>query len=336
MATLPTFRNGRIALPLGIVLLALLFLFLAVTASQQRDVQWREQLFNEARADLSVLEQVRHAMRGEARIAVYSLSQDPNLLRLIRRINTLVREHGRAHPDVLRLRAQLAENIDGFWQLLRQAGATELQVHLTEDRTTLLRMQNQDIWGDQHDDSDPLYQSVINNPAIRSGLALHHNDASESAVAPLFAEDSPDSPLIATLQVGFPAFVDGPINHSEGLSLLLDASSIAPGTRRRPMPLLGQGRWLQVEQRGGPMPPGLSDALETLDRQTPERLYSNSEGTWLLSLLPLEALVDGVPSSAPQPGALVLWRDISAEAAAHVREQRQLALWPSAKRSPRR
>ena len=39
MATLPTFRNGRIALPLGIVLLALLFLFLAVAASQQRDAQ---------------------------------------------------------------------------------------------------------------------------------------------------------------------------------------------------------------------------------------------------------------------------------------------------------
>ena len=96
MATLPTFRNGRIALPLGIVLLALLFLFLAVAASQQRNAQWREQLFNEARRDLSVLEQARQAMRGEARIAVYSLSQDPDVLRLIRRINTLIREHGRA------------------------------------------------------------------------------------------------------------------------------------------------------------------------------------------------------------------------------------------------
>ena len=325
MATLPTFRNGHTALPLGIILLALLFLFLAVAASQQRDAQWREQLFNEARRDLSVLEQARQAMRGEARIAVYSLSQDPDVLRLIRRTNTLIREHGRAHPEVLRLRAQLAEDLDGFWQLLRQAGAEELQVNLIEDRSTLLRMRERDVWGDQHDEGNPLNQLVIDDPAIRSGLTLHYDNASESAVAPLLADNRPDSPLIATLQVSFPALVDGPIDRSEGLSLLLEADSVPAGSLKHSMPLLGQGRWLQVEKHGAAMPPGVSDALGTLDQRTPERLYSNSDGTWLLSLLPLEAVADEQPADTPAPTALVLWRDISTQAAAHLREQRQLA-----------
>lgn len=254
MAKLKTLRNGRIALPFGILLLALCFLFLAHSAWQQREAHWRDQLFLDARAQLNGMRHAQQAMRGEAQIAVYSLREDPDIQRLIRRICLLIDQHGRGHPEVQRLRAQLISDLDGFWHLLQQAGAKELQIHLAADQTALLRMQNPESWGDRHDAARPLLRSVAASGIQQSGLTLHLHGASESAVAPIMADDSPDSPPVATLQIGFPAFTASPASQSEGLALLIDSATLAPGALRSPLPALGRGRWLLADELGGPLP----------------------------------------------------------------------------------
>lgn len=324
MAKPKTSRNGRIALPLGILLLALCFLFLAYSAWQQREAQWRDHLFLDARAQLNGMHHAQHAMRGEAQIAVYSLREDPDVRRLIRRIHTLIEQHGRGHPEVQRLRAQLIQDLDGFWHLLQQAGAKELQIHLAADQTALLRMQSPETWGDRHDAARPLLRSVAASGTQQSGLTLHLDGASESAVAPILADDTPDSPAIATLQVGFPAFSAGEPDSGEGLALLIDSSALAPGAMRSPLPALGHGRWLLADQIGGPLPNWLSEALSNLDSDQPERLYTNSNGTWLLSLIPIDAVTRG-QTNGKQASAMLLWRDITARATSHLQEQQQLA-----------
>ncbi|WP_341706710.1 PAS domain-containing protein [Halopseudomonas sp.] len=324
MAKLKTLRNGRIALPFGILLLALCFLFLAHSAWQQREAHWRDQLFLDARAQLNGMRHAQQAMRGEAQIAVYSLREDPDIQRLIRRICVLIDQHGRGHPEVQRLRAQLISDLDGFWHLLQQAGAKELQIHLAADQTALLRMQNPESWGDRHDAARPLLRSVATSGIQQSGLTLHLHGASESAVAPILADDHPDSPPVATLQIGFPAFTASPASQSEGLALLIDSATLAPGTLRSPLPALGRGRWLLADELGGPLPDWLSEALSTLDSEHPEQLYSTSNGTWLLSLIQVDAVTRG-QTNGNKPAAMLLWRDISARAAAHQQEQQQLA-----------
>ncbi|MEL0166542.1 MAG: PAS domain-containing protein [Pseudomonadaceae bacterium] len=324
MAKLKTLRNGRLALPLGILLLALCFLFLAYSAWQQRETQWRAQLFSDARVQLNGMRNAQQAMRGEAQIAAYSLREDPDVRRLIRRIHLLIQQHGRGHPDVQRLRAQLIQDLDGFWHLLQQAGAKELQIHLAADQTALLRMQNLDTWGDRHDAARPLLRSVAASGAQQSGLTLHLDGVSESAVAPILADDSPDSPTIATLQVGFPAFTTSQPGSAEGLVLLIDGAAQASGALRSPLPALGGGKWLLADEVGGPLPDWLGAVLSELDSDQPERLLSNSSGTWLLSLLPVDAVTEGQPSGK-QAAAILLWRDISARAATHLQEQQQLA-----------
>ena len=139
-------RNGRIALPLGMLLLTLCFLYLGISAWQERDRTWRAQQYGRAEAALRDLQQEQQSLRLQARIAAFSLSEDPDTLRLLRRISYLVRLHGLQDPEVARLRSQLQDDLGGFWQLLQQAGAKELQIHLAPDGVALLRMQRPERW----------------------------------------------------------------------------------------------------------------------------------------------------------------------------------------------
>ncbi|GGE34834.1 hypothetical protein GCM10007421_05770 [Halopseudomonas oceani] len=323
MATPKPLRNGRIALPLGIMLLALFFLFLASSAWQQRDEQWRTDLFIDARAELRALEHTQQAKRGEAQIAVYSLTEDPDTQRLVRRVDELIRQHGRAHPEVQRLRAQLIGDLDGFWELLKQAGARELQIHSSADQTALLRMQDPYRWGDRNDVDRPLLRAASNGSAA-SGLELYQHGSSESAIAPIFASDAADSPQIATLQVGFPGLPEISLGPAERIALLVNSKALASEAGSWPLQPLAHGRWLLADHSGGRVPGWLSDALATLNADQLERIYSNQQGTWLLSLRPLDAVIHH-PTGGMQPAALLLWRDISQEAAAHQSQQRQLA-----------
>ena len=62
-------RNGRIALPLGMLLLTLCFLYLGISAWQERDRTWRAQQYGRAEAALRDLQQEQQSLRLQARIA---------------------------------------------------------------------------------------------------------------------------------------------------------------------------------------------------------------------------------------------------------------------------
>ena len=214
-------RNGRIALPLGMLLLTLCFLYLGISAWQERDRTWRAQQYGRAEAALRDLQQEQQSLRLQARIAAFSLSEDPDTLRLLRRISYLVRLHGLQDPEVARLRSQLQDDLGGFWQLLQQAGAKELQIHLAPDGVALLRMQRPERWADPQDARRSLLRRSQQEGATVDGLALYPEGASESAVVPVFASQAPNSRVIATLQVGFSVFAQHRDDGQQALALLV-------------------------------------------------------------------------------------------------------------------
>ena len=305
-------RNGRIALPLGMLLLTLCFLYLGISAWQERDRTWRTQQYGRAEAALRDLQQEQQSLRLQARIAAFSLSEDPDTLRLLRRISYLVRLHGLQDPEVARLRSQLQDDLGGFWQLLQQAGAKELQIHLAPNGVALLRMQRPERWADPQDARRSLLRRSQQEGATVDGLALYPEGASESAVVPVFASQAPNSRVIATLQVGFSVFAQHRDDGQQALALLVRPADKLAST----LPSVQTDRWLLADSPGPVKLDVLRRAAQALNGANGPQLFRHDDRVWLADLLP-RAAYRVEPSAGLDDAAVLLWRDISDAYADH-------------------
>ncbi|MGB7387267.1 MAG: hypothetical protein WA929_06685, partial [Pseudomonas neustonica] len=113
-------QTGRLVLLVGGVALGLFFLFLAVSAWQQREQQWQSQQANEAAIIQLSIAQSQLALRNQALMAARTLAEDPDTRRLIRRIKTLTVSQPDNRTDILRLRAQLRRDLNGVWSILQR------------------------------------------------------------------------------------------------------------------------------------------------------------------------------------------------------------------------
>ncbi|SFL91964.1 PAS domain S-box-containing protein [Halopseudomonas pachastrellae] len=305
-------RNGRLALPLGMLLLTLCFLYLGISAWREHDRTWQAQQYGRAEAALRDLQQEQQSLRLQARIAAFSLSEDPDTLRLLRRIAYLVRLHGLQDPEVKRLRSQLENDLSGFWQLLQQAGAKELQIHLAPDGVALLRMQRPERWADLQDAKRSLLLRSQQEGTAVDGLALYPEGASESAVVPVFASQAPDSRVIATLQVGFPVFAQHRDNGQQSLALLVRPEDELASA----LPNVQTGRWLLADSTGPVNLGVLRRATQALNGNGGPQIFMHDHHVWLADLHPRAAYRVGT-SAALDDAALLLCRDISDAYAAH-------------------
>ncbi|WVM90284.1 hypothetical protein UMZ34_08695 [Halopseudomonas pachastrellae] len=288
-------RNGRLALPLGMLLLTLCFLYLGISAWREHDRTWQAQQYGRAAAALRDLQQEQQSLRLQARIAAFSLSEDPDTLRLLRRIAYLVRLHGLQDPEVKRLRSQLENDLSGFWQLLQQAGAKELQIHLAPDGVALLRMQRPERWADLQDAKRSLLLRSQQEGTAVDGLALYPEGASESAVVPVFASQAPDSRVIATLQVGFPVFAQHRDNGQQSLALLVRPEDELASA----LPNVQTGRWLLADSTGPVNLGVLRRATQALNGNGGPQIFMHDHHVWLADLhpRPRTALAPAPPST---------------------------------------
>ncbi|UJJ33103.1 PAS domain-containing protein [Halopseudomonas maritima] len=316
--------NGRIALALGMLLVTLCFLYLGTSAWQHREEEWRNLQYQTVDGDLRRLQQQEEALRQQAKIAVFGLSEDPDLRRLLRRVAYLVEHYGLDDPEVARLRAQIAKDLSGFWQLLQQAGAKELQIHLAPDSTALLRMQRPERWGDRADSKHPLLQYSQQHGERADGLALYPGGTSESAVAPVFASDASGSRVIATLQVGFPTFAQYTGPTDQALALLVRPFHLDGHQHDSPLHKIDTGRWLLADSPGTVDLEMLNQAAQVTRSIANPHLFKHGEQLWLASLLPRAAYTLNV-NEAEHPAALMLWRDMTEAYTAHRHDLLHLA-----------
>lgn len=331
-------RNERPLLLVGVILLALFFAFLAWSDLNQRDDLWQQQMRAQSDIQRIAVEQSQLALQRQALLAAHSLAEDPDTLRLIRRIASLQRSNGIDDPVLASLRAQLHDDLSGFWRILEDAGANQLHVHLAPGAVSLLRMHRPDHWADSLEDVRPMIALVQAHGLALSGMETGRHGSGMRGIVPITRTGDSASDVIASLEVGFGMLPELRVLDAElqaGLSLLLNRTLLddivldqeAAGL----VQLQGSEWWLDQTSR--------TEALQWLSSATLRQALRQGESAelavdghyYLLTSVPL---VDFQSRRDAQgnPSALVLvWRDISALWAQQQSEKhRALLTWLAA------
>ncbi|MGE4408748.1 PAS domain-containing sensor histidine kinase [Pseudomonas sp.] len=314
---------------IGSLLLALLFGSLAFNDYQARDAAWRLEIETHGELQSLALQSAQLSQLRQADMVATALAGNAEVLRRMRRIDTLLRNgtpQDSARIDALRqrLRATLAP----AWESMQRHQALHLQLWDAKG-VAILRMQRPDAFGDAPAAQRPLLRRALAEGAVQSGLEVDQLGASSRTIVPLHSGDEAGSPLIGALEVGYealPKLDDLGDQLAAGLALIVDQQALR-AARVDPPSGVRLGRdsdWLLV---------GLSatqilhwaqmDMLPEPESGMALRLLEADGRTFLLNQLPLQ---DGRPS-APKVAALV-WRDISAMQREHRQaEQRLLVKW---------
>src|SRR5690606_34516605 len=138
------------------------------------------------------------------RLFATTLATDPEVLRLVREADQWLRQGATMDgADVQPIREQLIQQLMPAWQALQSHRALQLHVYLGGAGIALLRMQNPEDFGDAIADYRPLLYKALHHGQMTSGLDIGRHSVGNRAIAPLRAGDSPDSPVIGALEVGF-------------------------------------------------------------------------------------------------------------------------------------
>ncbi|MFO7704311.1 MAG: PAS domain-containing protein [Halopseudomonas sp.] len=326
-------RNERPLLLLGVMLLALFFAFLAWSDRNQRDTLWQQQLQAQSDIQRMAVVQSQQALQRQALLAANSLAEDPDNLRLIRRIALLQRRHGVADPLLASLRAQLREALSRSWRRLEEAGANQLHVHLAPDAISLLRMHRPEQWGDSLADVRPMIALVQTQGLALSGMETGRHGSGMRGIVPITHSDDAASEVIASLEIGFgmlPELQELDAELQAGLALLLNRTLLEDTVLDQQdaglVQLQGSQWWLDQSSRADALQWLSSDTLRQALRQGGSAELALDERYYLLTSVPL---VDFQSRRDEQgnPSALVLvWRDISALWAQQQSENRRALL----------
>lgn len=325
MAKSRTVIAGHVILCLGTLALALFFSFLAWWGWQQREQQWQQQLDMHSELQRLAVLQARAGLERQALLAANQVSENPDLLRLVRRIAVLAKRDGLDSDGVVLLRAQLQADLQGVWTVLTASGANQLHIHLAPGVISLLRMHRPEAWGDQLDDIRHLVDQVQRTGQPAQGLEVGRHGSGIRGIVPIRAGPEYDSPVIASVEVGYgmlPELRQLDLELGAGLALMLHQPSldgVMLEMDQHDLARFGQGEWLldQYSRR------------EILDWRNTGQLPQPSQGSgyqllkaadrdYLLTLIPLQDALE-------RPLAAVLaWREISIELLRHADEQKQL------------
>ncbi|MEH6491831.1 PAS domain-containing protein [Halopseudomonas sp.] len=327
MAKAPHIKAGPLIFLIGGFVLGLFFLFLASNAWQQREQLWQEQLASQAEITRRSIELSQAALRNQALMTARSLAEDPDTRRLIRRIAALSQAEPQNQAEILRLRAQLRGDLNGVWSILQRAGAQVLEVHLATPARPLLRMQQvPDPELGTPANSRPLLQRTQATAQEQSGLELDQQGLRQTAVVPIRALDDSDSPLVATIAVGFYVLPQPVADSPEGeaaVALLIPPSALAD---RSLLPATANGRWL-LGRHSNPEINRWLDAVElptTVTAPSHQQVQVDTRD-YLVTLLPL-VTTDSPASDDQHIVRIAAWHDITTAAATHRSEQSRLLI----------
>ncbi len=327
MAKAPHIKAGQLIFLIGGIALGLFFLFLASNAWQQREQQWQDQLAGQAEITRRSIEQSQVALRNQALMTARSLAEDPDTRRLLRRIKALSQIEPQNQPEIVRLRAQLRRDLNGVWSILQRAGAQVLEIHLAAPAQPLLRMQQiSDPPPGTPANSRALLQRTLTTAEEQTGLELDQQGLRETAVVPIRALDEADSPVVATIAVGFyvlpKPFADS-LEGDANIALLIPPSAVVDQSL---LPATANGRWLLGRYSNPEINLWLDAAeLPTTVTAPSHQLVQTGEQAYLVIHLPLIP-PDSASATYQGTGRIAAWHDISKAAATHRSEQSRLLL----------
>lgn len=313
-------RDERPLLLAGVILLALFFAFLAWSDRNQRDILWQQQLQAQSQILRAAVEQSQQTLQRQALMAARSLAEDPDTLRLIRRITELYQRDGLDDPRLIGLRSQLQKALSGPWRILEAAGANQLQIHLAPGAISLLRMHRPDEWGDSLVGVRPMVEQAQAHNLTLSGVETGHYGTGMRGIVPITEGIGSNSQVIASLEVSFgmlPELKQLDDDLQAGLALLLNRSLlkeiVLDQDKAGLVELQGNRWWLDQSSRID------VNTLAWLSADSVQQALSRG-GSAELELEDRYYLLTSVPMQDSQsrldeqgsPLALVLvWRDIS-------------------------
>ena len=326
--------TGRLVMPFGILALALFFLTLALLSWHQREDRWAAQLAAQAELQRLAVLQSQQALKRQALMAAATLVEDDDTLRLVRRTAELARRDGLDSPLVRIFRARLEQDLSGFWKALQAAGANQLHLHLGPEVTSLLRMHRPESWGDSLAASRPMLADTQRSGVAHSGLEVGRFGLGMSGVVPIRASDTPDAPVIATLEVGFGMLPElRQLDHElqAGLAVLLHQPTLDINRNEHNsagLTVSDDGAWLlDSYSRDEAREWVQAHRLDLSTERPSHQLLPSGDNRYLVSQFPMHDQSSGDHSS-PAVALILVWRDVTESLAEYQADQiQQLAKW---------
>ena len=318
MKSTPFPTDPRWFLGVGSLLLALLFGALAFNDFQTRNAVWSLQTEQQGELQALALRSAQQGLEEQARLLASALAASPDTLRLVRQADRAMRAGAPWDGARLRrIRTLLIRSLTPAWIAMHNHGARQLQLFWGESGIALLRMQDPDAFGDAVADQRPMLYEALNQGQTVSGLDIGHHSAGNRAIVPIRASSSPQSEVIAALEVGFnvlPDLTELGERLDAGIGLLLNRSELEEmlwstpvGVQLDNLPgwLLDAHSSAQIlqwaRQRSLPAPEA-GQALRTLDADG--RRY-------LLNQVPLHDVKAKYNADRLPMAVALVWRDIT-------------------------
>src|SRR5690606_2662518 len=269
----------------------------------------------------------------QGRLFAATLAADPEVLDLVCQADRWLRQGALIDDEELQpIREQLFRRLTPAWQALQNHRALQLQIYWGKAGISLLRMQDAEAYGDAVADHRPLLYKALHQGRIVSGLDIGRHSVGNRAIAPLRAGDSPDSPVIGALEVGFGILPELSVLGDQldaGLGILLNQEELEEIFWTRPVGvrLDGLQGWL-LQAHSTPqilhwttqralLAPGAGHRLQLLE----------AEGRrFLLNQIPLHDARTPTDSSKPPTVVVLVWRDITVTIDEHQHTERQLLM----------
>lgn len=336
MSITRTSRTSRSADPrwllgVGSLLLALLFGGLALNDYQAREAVLNLQNENQGKLQALAVQSAQKHLLLQGQLFATTLATSPEVLRLVRQADQWLRQGAPMDgADLHSIRENLARQLRPAWQALQSHHALQLQIYWGEAGISLLRMQNPEDFGDAVADHRPLLYKALHQGRMTSGLDIGRHSVGNRAIAPLRADDSPDSPVIGALEVGFGILPELSVLGEQldaGLGILVNQAELEEIFWTRPVGvrLDGLKGWLlqahstpQILQWASQrvlLAPGSGHTLQVLD---------SGGRRFLLNQIPLHDARAVNNSARPAMAVALVWRDITATLEEHQHTERQL------------
>ena len=335
MSIIRTSRSAdpRWFLGVGSLLLALLFVGLALNHHQAREAVLNLQNENQAKLQALAVQSAQQHLLQQGQLFAKTLATDPDVLRLVRQADQWLRQGAlMEEADLQPIRAQLTRQLMPAWQALQSHRALQLQIYWGKTGISLLRMQAPEEFGDAVADHRPLLYQALHQGRMTSGLDIGRHSVGNRAIAPLRANDDPDSPVIGALEVGFGILPELSVLGEQldaGLAILVNQAELEGVFWTRPVGvrLDGLKGWL-LQAHSAPQilrwatqralrAPGPGDTLQILN---------SGDRRFLLNQIPLhDARMHNNPSRPPTAVVLV-WRDITTTLGEHQHTEHQLLM----------
>jgi PAS domain S-box-containing protein len=321
-------RGGRLIIPAGTLALALFFLLLASLGLHSREQQWQHRLDTQADIQRLAVVQSQQALKRQAQMAASTLASGPDSRRLIRRIATLADQNGLDDPQLQHLRAQLAADLDGVWDIYRAAGADQLHVHLAPNGVSLLRKHRPEQWGDANAHLRPLLAQVQSTGQQGSGVEVGRYGLGMVGITPIFDQAGA---VIASIEVGFgmlPELRQLDTDLEAGLAILLHAPTLTAlqNESRQDALRSDDEQWL-LDSYSRPEAQRWfeADQLPSDLHQSDRRVLRAGDHRFLLTRIPVHQASDGAEGERAPVAMILVWRDISDALGEHRVDQVQMA-----------